>query len=192
MTRASDVPTGKYRVLVIEDDPQVARLIRINLVRVGLECRYAADGVAGVEAFRENKPNLILLDLMLPRLSGQEVCAKIRESSTVPIIIMTAADSEEAQLQCFRCGADDYVTKPFDPRLLAARVIAHLRRVYRYDIEEDTKSGFMLPTGWLRCDGCRYKGPEDEFEDVNNMGLAILACPKCGKRAQAASSPSMG
>jgi hypothetical protein len=92
------------------------------------------------------------------------------------------SDSEEAQLQCFRCGADDYVSKPFDPRSMTARVIAHLRRVYRYDVEE-TKTT-PIPAGWLRCESCRYKGPAAEFDDINSMGMSITACPKCGKRVQ--------
>ena len=123
----------RYRILIIEDDANIAKLIRFNLIQKGLECRYAGDGAAGIAEFLASKPDLILLDMMLPRMSGHDVCAKIRETSTVPIILMTAANSEEAEMAAFRSGADDFISKPFDITLLIARVMVHLRRVYRYD-----------------------------------------------------------
>jgi DNA-binding response OmpR family regulator len=138
--RPAAAPVGKsatkrpsYRVLVIEDDPHIARLILVNLNRAGLEGRCALEGAAGLEAFRDHPPHLVLLDLMMPVMDGFQVCEKIRAKSSVPIIIMTARLEPIHQMRGFRLGADDYVLKPFDPQLLVARVIAHLRRVYRYD-----------------------------------------------------------
>lgn len=122
-----------YRVLVMEDDPHIARLITVNLARAGLESRIAADGKEGIIAFHSQPPHLILLDLMMPGMDGFQVCEKIRAQSQVPIVIMTARLEPIHQMRGFRLGADDYVLKPFDPQLLVARVIAHLRRVYRYD-----------------------------------------------------------
>jgi len=128
---------GKFRILVIEDDPAVARLILVNLAKAGLDCRYAPDGVAGLVAFQETKPHLVLLDIMMPGMNGRDVCARIRETSTVPIIMLTAVTGDENQVQGFKIGADDYVTKPFTPQALIARVVAHLRRAYRYDMPDD-------------------------------------------------------
>jgi CheY-like chemotaxis protein len=122
-----------YRVLVIEDDPHIARLILVNLTRAGLEARWAGDGMAGLESFVNHPPHIVLLDLMMPLMDGFTVCEKIRAQSPVPIVIMTARLEPIHQMRGFRLGADDYVLKPFDPQLLVARMIAHLRRVYRYD-----------------------------------------------------------
>ena len=139
-------PGEKFRILVIEDDSEVARLMLLNLARAGLDCRYAGDGPTGLGAFKEADPHLILLDLMLPGFDGRALCMQIREKSTVPIVIMTALSGEEPQLQCFRLGADDYVTKPFNPKLLVARVVAHLRRVYAYDFEIERDDGASMPS----------------------------------------------
>ena len=191
---AGNEPTSNnasnYRILVVEDDEHIARLILTSLSRLGLECRWAPDGVAGLEAFEECQPHLVLLDLMMPRMSGHEVCAKIRETSTVPIIIMTALDQEEEQLQGFKMGADDYIPKPFNPKLLIARVVAQLRRAYRYDAQTaddprlsaadaasvDEKS---TPVGWASCDACGYMGPREKFEKENAMGQRFTVCPHC-------------
>lgn len=183
----SDAPASKqFRILVIEDDANIARLILANLSKAGLECRYAADGVAGLAAFNETDPHLVLTDLMLPGLNGDGVIAKIREKSTVPVILMTAADSDEAQIQAFKAGADDYVSKPFNPKLMVARVVAHLRRVYRYDVtpEEEEKPGTpdardLIPAGWVACDACGYLGPREKFEKSDTTGRRHIMCPNC-------------
>lgn len=122
-----------YRVLVVEDDPHIGRLLLVNLNRAGLDARLALDGQAGLESFRDHPPHLVLLDLMMPVMDGFQVCEKIRAESQVPIVIMTARLEPVHRMRGFRLGADDYVLKPFDPQLLVARLIAHLRRVYRYD-----------------------------------------------------------
>jgi DNA-binding NarL/FixJ family response regulator len=128
----------------------------------------------------------VLTDLMLPGMNGSEICAKIRETSTIPIILMTAADSDEAQLQAFKMGADDYVSKPFNPKLMVARVVAHLRRVYRYDItpEEESVSQTreqveLIPAGWIGCEYCGYMGPREKFETTNRQGQRSVMCPNC-------------
>jgi len=173
---------GKYRILVVEDDPNIARLVLAILTKAGFECRYAPDGLAGLQAFADSNPHLVLLDLMMPGMDGRELCAKIRATSTVPIIMMTALNTDDDQVQGFKIGADDYVPKPFNPKLMVARVIAHLRRVYRYDSaaeaekEVDTKP---VPSGWARCDSCGYMGPPDKFEQKNKMGQQFVRCPAC-------------
>ena len=115
-------------VLVVEDDPAVARLIRLYLVRAGYEVLVAEDGAEGLNLALEKRPSLVVLDLNLPGMDGIEVCGRLRADSDVSIIMVTARVEEEDRLRGLNLGADDYVTKPFSPRELVARVIAVLRR----------------------------------------------------------------
>ena len=126
-------------VLVIEDDPGIARVIRLYLEQDGHQVSTAGDGVSGLKLAREYAPDLIVLDLMLPRLDGMEICRALRAESDVPIIMVTARVSEGDRLAGLDLGADDYVIKPFSPRELAARVRAVLRRTARA-AEADTPS----------------------------------------------------
>ena len=120
---------GNYRtVLVVDDDPNVVELARLYLERDGHRVLTASDGAEALTLAREEQPNLIVLDLMLPRLSGLDVCRALREESEVPVIMLTARVEEDDRLAGLELGADDYVTKPFSPRELAARVRAVLRR----------------------------------------------------------------
>jgi len=194
--------TGKFRVLVVEDDSGIARLILATLTRSGFDCRYAPDGLEGWKAFQNSDPHLVLTDIMMPRMSGHELCAKIREVSTVPIVMMTAADSEDAQLQGFKGGADDYVPKPFNPKMMTARVIAHLRRVYRYDFDAKTETAPpttrnsekevtkepSVPAGWGQCQSCQYMGPRDRFKTLMQDGDPVTVCPVCGQAERVAYS----
>lgn len=122
----------KYRVLIIEDDPHIARLIGEHLIRGGLEARVASSGVSGLQDFQNHPPHLVLLDLMMPVLNGLETYQNFRREGSVPIVLMTARLEPLQELENFRHGLDDYVLKPFDPQLLVVRVIAHLRKLYRY------------------------------------------------------------
>ena len=115
-------------VLVVEDEPTVRETLAEALTEEGLAVSTAADGVAGLERFRAEKPDLVLLDLMLPRMSGIEVCRIIRAESSVPILMLTARDRELDKVLGLELGADDYVTKPFSLRELQARIRALLRR----------------------------------------------------------------
>lgn len=118
-------------ILVIEDDPGIARIVRLYLERDGHTVTTASDGVSGLNAARTDSPDLIVLDLMLPRLDGMSVCRALREESDVPIIMATARVDEDDRLAGLDLGADDYIVKPFSPRELAARVRAVLRRTSR-------------------------------------------------------------
>ena len=118
-------------ILVIEDDPGIARVVSLYLERDGHHVTAVGDGISGLRAALELAPDLIVLDLMLPRLDGMEVCRTIRQESDVPIIMATARVDEEDRLTGLDLGADDYITKPFSPRELAARVRAVLRRTAR-------------------------------------------------------------
>ena len=117
-----------YRILVVEDDSDTSQLVRLYLARDGHEVLTASDGLTGLAMAREESPDLILLDLMLPGLDGIEICRELRSYSNVPIIMVTARVEEDDRLVGLDLGADDYVTKPFSPRELAARVRAVLRR----------------------------------------------------------------
>jgi two-component system response regulator RegX3 len=115
-------------VLLIEDEAPLAESIAYNLVREGLIVTTAADGERALELFRAEPPQMVVLDLMLPKLAGLDVCRAIRAESQVPILILTAKDSEADKVAGLELGADDYVTKPFSMRELVSRVRAHLRR----------------------------------------------------------------
>ena len=116
------------RALVIEDDARTAGWLKLYLEREGLDVDVALDGALGLERLRAHPPQLVLLDLMLPGLDGFAVCRAIRAESDVPIIVITARAGEEDRLRGFDLGADDYVTKPFSPREVMARVRAVMRR----------------------------------------------------------------
>jgi two-component system, OmpR family, KDP operon response regulator KdpE len=120
--------TERERVLVADDDPLIQRLVRTHLDRAGFRVLTAADGEAAVDMAAAEQPDLIVLDLMLPKLDGFEVCKRIREFSLVPIVMLTARGDQVDKLRGFEVGADDYLTKPFSPPELLARVRAVLRR----------------------------------------------------------------
>jgi len=115
-------------VLIVEDEPTVRETLAESLVEDGLRVTTAADGPQALERFRADKPDLVLLDLMLPGMSGIEVCRILRAESSVPILMLTARDSELDKVLGLELGADDYVTKPFSLRELQARIRALLRR----------------------------------------------------------------
>ena len=122
-------------VLIVEDDPDTAKLVSLYLQRDGHKVLCARDGIEGLRLAREARPDLVVLDLMLPKLNGIGVCRTLRQESTVPIVIVTARVEEEDRLKGLDLGADDYVTKPFSPRELAARIRAVLRRTAKVDPE---------------------------------------------------------
>ena len=135
-------------VLLIEDD--IAELVKLYFEREGFRLVHALTGEAGLERLRERSPRVVLLDLGLPGIDGVEVCRTIRSSSDVPIIMLTARDSEVDTVVGLEMGADDYVTKPFSPRELVARVKAVLRRA-----EEAAVAPRVITVGAFEIDGGR-------------------------------------
>lgn len=117
------------RVLVVEDEPMVAEVVERYLRRDGYSVTVVHDGQAALEAYEDFQPDLVVLDLMLPGIDGLEVCRRLRAHSQIPIVMLTARGEEVDKLVGLGIGADDYVTKPFSPRELAARVKAVLRRM---------------------------------------------------------------
>ena len=148
------------RILLVEDEENYRVPLAFSLRRDGFDVVQAADGVEAVEAFEAAGPSgggsidLVLLDLMLPRLSGIEVCRRIRRTSTVPVIMLTARDSEADTVVGLRIGADDYVTKPYSYRELLARVNAVLRRSRG---EEQEPAEPVLEVGRVRMDVGRHE-----------------------------------
>ena len=120
---------ARKRVLVVDDDAKTVELVKLYLNRDGYKVLTAYDGIEALRLARESHPDLIVLDLMLPGVDGLEVCRTLRNESDVPIIMLTARTTDEDKLTGLGLGADDYVTKPFSPRELAARVRAVLRRL---------------------------------------------------------------
>jgi len=118
----------KEKILIVDDEARILRLVRSNLEPVGYKVLTAMDGESALTAAEMNDPDLIILDLMLPRLDGFEVCRRLREFSTVPIIILTAKGEEVDKVKGLELGADDYLTKPFSVQELLARIKAVLRR----------------------------------------------------------------
>jgi DNA-binding response OmpR family regulator len=148
-------------ILVIEDDHKTVELIRLYLERDEYHVLEANEGKMGLEMARRAHPDLIILDLMLPRLDGLEVCRMLRAESDIPIIMLTARTTEDDKLTGLDLGADDYVTKPFSPRELMARVRAVLRRV----AEEKRNKGTQFTAGDLHVDFIRQR--------VTRQGLIV-------------------
>jgi two-component system response regulator RegX3 len=141
------------RILVVEDEETLAEAISFLLSKEGFEVEIAEDGPAAIAAFEKNGADLILLDLMLPGLSGTEVCRQIRAKSSVPIIMLTAKDSEIDKVVGLEIGADDYVTKPYSSRELIARIRAVLRRGETGDA---VSADGVLSVGPIRLDSDRH------------------------------------
>lgn len=141
------------RVLLIEDEENLGEALEYQLQREGYEVERAIDGLAGLERFRTAGADLILLDLMLPGMSGEDICKEIRRTSSVPIIMLTAKDAELDKILGLEFGADDYVTKPFSARELLARVKAVLRRTSFQASDDDG----VVEGGGIRLDSERFE-----------------------------------
>jgi two-component system response regulator RegX3 len=141
------------RILVVEDEETLAEAISFLLSKEGFDVAVAATGPAAIESFEKSGADLILLDLMLPGLSGTEVCRQIRTKSSVPIIMLTAKDSEIDKVVGLELGADDYVTKPYSSRELIARIRAVLRRG---ELQDTDIEGTTLEVGPVRMDTDRH------------------------------------
>lgn len=137
----------QIRILVVDDDQNICELLKIYLVKEGYEVRLEYDGQKALQAFAEFKPDIILLDVMLPEMDGWQICRKIRESSDVPIIMITAKRESFDKVMGLELGADDYVTKPFDMPEVLARIKVPLRRL--------------------------MKNQEDKQKDIEYEGLSI-------------------
>lgn len=132
-------------VLIVEDEKSIVDILRFNLEKEGYRCCAAYDGETGLHAALTENPDLILLDVMLPKMIGFDVCRALRErGDNVPVIILTAREEEEDKVLGLEIGADDYITKPFSMRELMARVKANIRRTAMQTVAEPTEEGFAV------------------------------------------------
>jgi len=138
-------------ILVVDDEPKIVRLARDYLEKNGFRVVSAADGPSALAMARREKPDLIVLDLLLPGMDGREVCRILRNESDVPIIMLTALSEESDQIVGLEIGADDYIVKPFSPRALVARVRALLRRT-----QGEVKAAAVIRIGGLEVDSTRH------------------------------------
>lgn len=132
------------KILVVEDEQLIAEMIQFNLEREGYDVFVAADGISAIQQVEVLKPNLILLDIMLPGLNGFEVCRQVRKNHHTPIIMLTAKETESDKVQGLNLGADDYITKPFNSQELIARVNAQLRRANVFNTIESANESRLV------------------------------------------------
>lgn len=171
----------RIKILVVDDESRMRKLVRDFLEKQGYKVLEAADGMEAMEIFYEDKDiALIILDVMMPRMDGWETCRAIRKESKVPIIMLTARGSERDELQGFELGVDEYISKPFSPKILVARVSAILRRSGNGTAEQVIKVGGIevdKAAHMVKADGKTVDLSYKEFElltyFVENQGLAL-------------------
>ena len=171
----------QLKILVVDDEDRMRKLVRDFLVRKQYEVVEASNGEEAVDVFVEsNDIDLIILDVMMPKMNGWDVCREIRKNSKVPIIMLTAKSDESSELNGFECGADEYIAKPFSPKILTARVDALIRRSYSIDSSEVTDVGGIIidkAAHIVKIDGQEIDLSFKEFElltyFVDNKGLAL-------------------
>jgi two-component system alkaline phosphatase synthesis response regulator PhoP len=161
------------KVLVVDDDVKTVELVKLYLERDGYQVLAAYDGIEALRLARENRPDLIVLDLMLPDIDGLEVCRILRHESDVPIIMLTAKSTDQDKLTGLGLGADDYVTKPFSPKELAARVRAVLRRLPGERGPEEIRSG-ELSMNFIKHEAW-FAGRPLDLTSVEFKLLGVLA-----------------
>ena len=171
----------RAKILVVDDESRMRKLVRDFLVREGYNVLEAEDGVEAMDIFYEEKDiSLLILDVMMPRMDGWQVCREIRESSKVPIIMLTARSEERDELQGFDLGVDEYISKPFSPKILVARVNAILRRTLGSDAGDVMEAGGITidkAAHIVEIDGKPIELSYKEFElltyFVENRGIAL-------------------
>ena len=162
---------SKQTILVVDDEPKLVAVLRAYLEGDGYQVVTAGDGREALDQFRRARPDLLILDIMMPELDGLEVCRRIRQESNVPIIMLTARVEEVDELLGLRLGADDYVTKPFSPRAILARVQAVLRRT-----GTGGQDDVPLVVGPLRVDPQRHEAAWEQVPlDVTPSEFRLLA-----------------
>ena len=171
----------KMKILVVDDESRMRKLVHDFLARNNYDVIEAGDGEEALDIFYEDKDiALIILDVMMPKMDGWEVCAEIRRNSKVPIIMLTAKGEERDELQGFELGVDEYIPKPFSPKILTARVDAIIRRVYSKDAGEIIEIGGIemdKSAHVVKIDGQEIDLSFKEFElleyFIDNKGIAL-------------------
>lgn len=171
----------KIKILVVDDESRMRKLVKDFLSREGYIVLEAADGVEAMDIFYEDKEiAMVILDVMMPRMDGWQVCREIRESSKVPVIMLTARSEERDELQGFELGVDEYISKPFSPKILVARVNAILRRTRGTDGGDVISAGGIVidkAAHIVKIDGKSIDLSYKEFEllayFIENQGIAL-------------------
>ncbi len=171
----------KLKILVVDDESRMRKLVRDFLVKQGFEVLEAGDGEEALDIFYDKKDiALIILDVMMPKMNGWDVCREIRETSKIPIIMLTAKGDESDELLGFNLGVDEYISKPFSPKILVARVEAILRRTGKAAAEEVMKIGTIVldkAAHLVTVDGKNVDLSFKEFEllayFIENEGIAL-------------------
>lgn len=171
----------KIKILIVDDESRMRKLVNDFLSRHSYDVVEAKDGEEAIDKFYADKTiSLIILDVMMPKMDGWEVCKQIRKDSNVPIIMLTAKGDERDELTGFDCGADEYITKPFSPKILTARVDALVRRTYQIDSSEVIDIGGIIidkAAHIVKIDGQAIDLSYKEFElltyFVENKGIAL-------------------
>lgn len=172
---------GKIKILVVDDESRMRKLVRDFLIKQNFEVLEAGDGEEALDVFyREKEIALIILDVMMPKVNGWDVCREVRETSKVPIIMLTAKGDETDELLGFQLGVDEYVSKPFSPKILVARVEAILRRMNKAVAEEIVQVGGIVldkAAHLVTIDEERIDLSYKEFElltyFIENEGIAL-------------------
>ena len=172
---------NKLKILVVDDESRMRKLVKDFLVRENYEVLEAGDGEEALDVFYKEKDiALILLDVMMPKLNGWDVCREIRETSKVPIIMLTAKGEEEDELNGFGLGVDEYISKPFSPKILVARIGAILRRTGKQEEEKQLSAGGIVidqTAHMVTVDGRGIDLSFKEFElltyFIENQGVAL-------------------
>ena len=175
--------TTKSKVLVVDDETSIRRILEIRLSMVGYEVVTAGDGIEALDIFHKEVPDLVVLDVMLPKLDGYGVCQKLRQESNIPIIMLTALEDVADRLMGLELGADDYVCKPFSPKELEARIGALLRRVEKQDTSAIPNSG-VVNVGTLQIDSNKrqvYKENERIRLTSREFSLLQMLVSCCGR-----------
>ncbi len=165
---------NKQTIMIVDDDENIAQLVRLYLEKEGFEVISSNRGDAALAAFKANPPSLVLLDIMLPGIDGWQVCRAIRQISSIPIIMLSAKDETFDKVLGLELGADDYITKPFDPKELVARVKAVLRRGQSDQQENDTVSFPGLTISMSRYE-VFYQGKQTDMPPKEIELLYFLA-----------------
>ena len=171
---------NKIKVLLVEDETSLAMILSDTLEAQGFEMRTAHDGEEGLRMFAEQKPDVLVADVMMPKMDGWQVCREVRAYSKVPIIMLTAKADERDELQGFDLGVDEYISKPFSPKILVARVDAILRRTKQISQDDVLQAGGIVinkAAHSVEIDGKPIDLSYKEFELLSyfleNRGIAL-------------------
>lgn len=163
----------KYKILVAEDDKAIRDSIGIYLKNANYDVYFAEDGMECIEIFKKEKIDLVIMDLMMPKMTGEEAIIKLREDSFIPIIILSAKSEDYDKVIGLDIGADDYITKPFNPLELMARVNSNIRRYYKYKSQEEKES--IIEIGSVRLNSLdKSVSVEDEKINLTSIEYKIL------------------